>query len=524
MSTSHYRLFLMVRVGVSLQKDKTKKLKIYYTTDTHGFVMPTDYQDESYKQMGLANIISDVKKDENTLLIDGGDTIQGSPFSSYINTNVTYDKHPIAEILNIAGYDVVTLGNHEFNYGTSTLRNYINSLDATVLCANVKGFDRVDEYKIFTTKNGIKVGITGAVTDYINIWEKPEHLIGIEISDPLQSLLRIDKIFDEKLVDIKICIYHGGFEVDLETFRPLSKTKENIAYEISCQCGFDVLLTGHQHMSISGIDIKGTHAVQCAHNAKEYAFVQCVLGDKLTITSSLLPTSSVSYKPIVDYCLKYEQKVNSWLNVKIGSFDAPLIPTNHLLEAVEGSPIANFINQVQLDFTGADISSTALPNSFKGFNKEVSTREIVSTYVYSNTLKVFKISGLQLRQYLERSAEYFDIDSKGDITVSDSFLKPKVQHYNYDYFSGIYYTIDIRKPKGSRIISLTANGKEIEVDDYFNLVMNNYRASGSGEYDFIRDFQLHKEYSEEVTDLIIDYIKKNKKITVDKNKYCNVIH
>ena len=93
-----------------------KKLKIYFTSDLHGYVFPTDYRDDCEKNMGILKIINEYEKDGNTLIIDGGDTIQGSPFTNFLSSN-KFNVHPLAKIMNEGGYDYITLGNHDFNYG-----------------------------------------------------------------------------------------------------------------------------------------------------------------------------------------------------------------------------------------------------------------------------------------------------------------------------------------------------------------------------------------------------------------------
>ncbi len=109
--------------------------------------------------------------------------------------------------------------------------------------------------------------------------------------------------------------------------------------------------------------------------------------------------------------------------------------------ALYGSPIADFLNRIQLHFSGDLLSSVGLANEIAGFSSEVSTRDIIATYPYPNTLVVCEITGKQLKNVMERSAEYFAYDKEGNVCVSDSFLIPKVEHYNYDYYMGVDFMI-----------------------------------------------------------------------------------
>lgn len=503
-----------------------KNLKIYFTSDLHGYIYPTDYIDRSKKNIGLLNIINQFKKDGNTLIIDAGDTIQGSPFTNYLS-NSEFDVHPIATIFNEGGYDYITLGNHDFNYGYDYLKKYLCNLDAKCLCSNV--IDKTNElgilpYDIKTLENGLKVGIIGFTTDFINIWERAENLTNFTINDTISSIKPYYNELKDK-VDVLIGVYHGGFEYDLDSHKKLSETKENIAYKICNELQFDLLLTGHQHMEISNIDLHGTHIVQTPHNGSKFIELNLEFDNKKVqnITSKSVNVILDPNKNMYDKFLSLEEKVQKWLDTPVGFLDTELQPTSHLDMALNGSSLANFINQIQLSESNADISCTSFANVIKGFDKNVTVRDIMSTYPYSNTLVVFEVNRHYLKLALERCASYFDYNN-GDIIISDRFLKPKVEHYNYDYFSNINYTFDITKEVGERVISIVYNGKELDDNATLKLVMNNYRASGAGGYEFYTECKIVKEILMEMPDIIIDYFKNNKDVSVDKSKYLNVIN
>ena len=149
------------------------------------------------------------------------------------------------------------------------------------------------------------------------------------------------------------------------------------------------------------------------------------------------------------YLGEMHDEVSRWLDLPVGALDTALMPEDHLEMAVHGSLIANFFNQVQLDASGADLSATCLGNEVRGFDRAVSIRDVVATYIYPNTLATIRVNREILRKALERSAEYFDLDEDGKLRVSDSFLHPKEEHYNFDYISGIEAAIDISLRGGS---------------------------------------------------------------------------
>lgn len=504
-----------------------RKLKIYFTSDLHGYIYPTDYRDASKNNMnmGLLKLINSFNKDGNTLIIDGGDTIQGSPFTNYLSNN-EFEVHPLADIMNEGGYDYVTLGNHDFNYGYDYLKKYLNNLNGKCLCTNVDNKTRelsILPYDIKTMENGLKVGVMGFTTDFINRWERPSNLENFTISDTRSS---IEAVFEKARQDsdILIGVYHGGFEYDLESHKELSQTSENIAYKICRDFDFDILLTGHQHMALSGQEIHGTYIAQTPPNGTKFLELHLEVGENNSkhITSDLHTPAEAPKKSMYDKFMPLEEKVQKWLDTPVGHLDVDLQPTTHIDMAVNGSNLANFINQIQLEESGADISVTSFANSIKGFDKDVTVRDICSTYMFPNTLSILEIDGKTLKLALERCASYFD-NSTGEIKVSDLFLKPKVEHYNYDYFSGIEYTFDLTKELGNRVTSIKFKGQPVKYDDKLTLAMNNYRATGAGGYEFYTECEVVREVLKEMPDIIIDYFRNHSEVVVDKSKYITVI-
>ena len=500
-----------------------KTLKIYFTSDLHGYIFPTNYADTAEKDLGLLKISSNIIKDDNTLIIDGGDTIQGSAFMTYLSYNNTFDVHPLANLMNNIGYDYITLGNHDFNYGEDYLKSYLDNIDATCLCANVKHIPeelKVLPYDIKTMANGLKVGLIGFTTEFINTWEKEENLLNFQITKPYELVKDLTNTLKNQ-VDILIGIYHGGFEKDIHTGELLGKdTGENEAYKIAENLDFDLLLTGHQHMDISNHTINNTQIVQTLHNGQNFVEINITFDKTIKYNiRSKVPTGKVNAVP--NELLEIETNVQKWLDKPIGKLNTSLLPDSHLDMALNGSYLANFINQIQLDISGADISCTSFANDIKGFDSSVTVRDVVSTYVYPNTLTVLKVTGKVLRMALERCASYFDIVNN-EVIISDRFLKPKVEHYNYDYFSGIYYEFDITSELNNRVTKLEFNNMTVNDTDEFTLVMNNYRSSGAGGYEFYTECKIDKVIMIEMPEIIIDYLKNNSNIEVDTTKYYNI--
>lgn len=202
-----------------------------------------------------------------------------------------------------------------------------------------------------------------------------------------------------------------------------------------------------------------------------------------------------------------EHGAQDWLDQVVGHLPKPLLPDTPLRMAAEGSGLADLFNAVQLWATGAQLSASSLANDVAGLPQVVRRRDLLIAYPYTNTLSVLQITGAVLRQALERSAEYFTRNDDGTLRVSDCFLEPKVEHYNYDYYAGVSYAYDISQPVGQRVIRMTVAGKPVAPDDVFTICLNSYRASGTGGYDCYVGCPMVREIGTEMSDLILEYFK-----------------
>lgn len=502
-----------------------KILKIYFTSDIHGYVFPTDYRGTEECDIGLFKCVNQFHKDGNTLFIDGGDVLQGSPLCAFCHDSIG-EASQFAEIMNCCGYDYVTLGNHDFNYGMEYLNSYLDALKAKCVCQNAvyeNGEVRFP-FCIHVLENGLRIGVVGIVTDYVNVWERSEHLTGLKILNPMEAARDALRKLKSSNVDITVCVYHGGFERDLETGRVLSNTTENIAYRLCEELEFDILLTGHQHMSITGQMVSGTFIVQPPDWGKSAVSIEATVSNGQTnFKSEILPAGGACDPYLLKKFGSMELGAQGWLDVVVGHLDKPLLPSPPLIMAAEGSEIAAFFNEVQLAASGAELSATSLANETWGLPQMVKRRDVLIAYPYTNTLTVLRVTGKVLREALERSAEYFGLDEDGQLCVSETFLKPKVEHYNYDYFSGVDYIIDISKPHGKRVTTLLRRGKPVLDEDEFTICLNSYRASGTGGYPSYVGCPIVKEINTEISDLILGFFERNPSPRIESVKNFKVV-
>ena len=473
-------------------------MEIYYTSDTHSYVYPTDYVSREDKAAGYM-VLSSMFKDD-ALKIDGGDVLQGSPL---VRFEMKSGNSPLmaAKAFNAAGLDVFVPGNHDFDFGYEMLRSFTSSLDAEVVCANLHdemGFLKIKPYTVIE-KDGVKAFITGAVTDYVNVWDK-DKLGGLRITDSVNALKEVLKEKDAAAADFRICIYHGGFGNERGAIR------ENRADEI-IPLGFDYLLTGHQHQVIEPRTEGRTTVLQTGWRGEWAAELSLQIdgshSERMIRCSSSLPLSP-SMATFAAQCSEENEAVASLSDV-IGHVDGVLEDRGYVESALYGSSLADFICDIELKLTGADVAVAALANNFTSVGPDVTLSAVLASYPFTNTMVLLRMRAGDLREAMERSAEYIDIID-GVPAVSPSFAPGKNERYNFDLYRGLDYAFDYRKEKGSRVVRMERNGVDLlaNPDTLLLVAVNGYRATGSGGHVAYRRGELVRSFSEDMQDLMID--------------------
>lgn len=518
----------------------TIKLIILQTSDIHGHIYPKNYRSTEELHLGLAKLSSIIKEErtnhEHVLLIDNGDLIQGTPLTYYFSKEDKKKINPMIKILNELEYDAAVIGNHEFNYGREMLDQAVLDSSFPWLAANIISEETNEPFlgqpymiKIF---GQLKVAVLGVTTHYIPNWEDPLYIKGLRFEDALQTTKQwVAYIKERENPDVMIVSYHGGFERDLVTKEPTEPlTGENQAYAICHEVpDIDILLTGHQHRSIKG-ELNGVTIVQPSFNGQAIGKIELTLnkgndGDVLTKSTSLLTVENTETdQSIIDLVKQYEEETTEWLDIPIGEIDGNMEIEDVFQLRIKEHPLIELINKVQMDAAGVNISNTALfHNESPGLPKQITMKDIVANYIYPNTLKVIRITGHDIKLALEQSATYFELNEEGLITVNPHFSVPKPQHYNYDMWEGIEYTFDISQLPGERVTKLMYNGEQLKLDDEYEVVMNNYRAGGGGDYDMYKGKPIIKEITTDMTELLANYIVKHKTIKAEVNHNWEVI-
>lgn len=526
-----------------MTNEQTCTVTILETSDLHGALLPIQYANNQPTSFGLAKIATLINKERksggNVIYIDNGDLIQGTPLAYHHAKLNGEAPNPMIGCMNAIGCDAAVMGNHEFNYGLELLQKAVKESEFPWLSANIIDAKSGEPffgkpYRMIELPEGVRVAILGITTHYIPNWEKPEHIAGLHFEDALEAADKwVSRIRREEQPDIMVVSYHGGFERNMATGEPTEPlTGENEGYAI-CQNvkGIDVLLTGHQHRTIADCKINGVTIVQPGSQGTNLGKVQIHLIKReghwviTDASSELLSPEGVEADPaLLEIVAPHEKLTQEWLDRPIGKLLGDMRVTDHMGVRLKEHPLIEFINKVQMDLSGAPISNTALfDNIAPGFPPDITMRDIVSNYIYPNTLQVIRISGQDIKDALERSASYFDLYDGESVKVNPSFSEPKPQHYNYDMWEGIEYKLNISRPEGERVVLLQYQGQPLDLTAEYDVVMNNYRAGGGGNYMMFQKKPVVKDIPTDMAELLATYIMERGTIEASLNANWEVI-
>lgn len=505
------------------------KIKILATSDVHGYISPYRYSDKSLANQGLARLSGHIQRlrDENTLLIDNGDCLQGSPLNYYHSLFEKEALHPMAKAMNALGYDYYNLGNHDFNFGLTMLHHYMDALTPQCLTGNIYENQKPlgKSYTIHHFDDTHCIALIGVTTQHVPVWEQPKNIEGILFENAFDYVKKtVSWIQQNEKVDGIVVVYHGGYEKDLETGKETELlTGENLAWKMCNEIdGIDLLISGHQHRSFASI-CNNTHTTQTACNGQEMAYIEWDL-DKHEIKTEILKADQPIDENLMQLIQTEENKTQQWLDEPLGRLkEGDLLVQDEFDARLHKHPVISFINQVQLSFASkAVLSAQALFNNAVGFNQEITMRDLVSTYVYPNTLMCLEMDGKTLKLFLEKCAEYFDVID-GKIGINPAYCSPKPQHYNYDMVDGLDYTIKVSNPIGNRIIKMIYQGKEVQEDDRLVMVMSNYRAGGGGDFDMLKACKVVQDIQKDMVECLAEYIRNHPVLEIKHENNIEVI-
>ncbi|HEM6088180.1 TPA: bifunctional 2',3'-cyclic-nucleotide 2'-phosphodiesterase/3'-nucleotidase [Streptococcus suis] len=494
-------------------------VRILATTDLHTNLVNYDYyQDKPVETLGLAKtavLIEDAKAENpNVILVDNGDTIQGTPLGNYkslIDPIEEGEQHPMYTALDTLGFDAGTLGNHEFNYGLDYLRKVITTAGMPLLNANVldpttkdflyQPYTIID--KTFTDTTGkavsLKVGITGIVPPQILNWDKAYLEGKVIVRDAVEAVRDIVPVIRENGADIVLVLSHSGIGDD-----QYEVGEENVGYQIASLAGVDAVITGHSHAEFpgtaekpsfyakyTGVDdtngkINGTPVTMAGKYGDHLGVIDLNLtytDGKWATTSSkaairkIDTKSSVADSRIIDLAKEAHTETINYVRQQVGETTAPI---NSFFALVQDDPSVQIVNNAQIWYAkqqlagtpeaGLPILSAAAP--FKAGTRgdataytdipagPIAIKNVADLYLYDNVVAILKINGAQLKEWLEMSAGQFNqVDPSS--TEPQNLVNTDYRTYNFDVIDGVTYQYDITQPnkydRSGKLVNETAS-------------------------------------------------------------------
>ena len=512
---------------------------ILSTTDMHGRVFPIDYYTNKYDNVGIAKVATLVKEarknDPGLLLVDSGDTIQGTPLEYFHNKRNNTPPDPMMLAMNALHYDSMTVGNHEYNFGLKVLEKARSEAKFPWLSANTynKG-TATTHYQPYIVKevNGVRVGVLGLTTPGIPNWENAPNYEGLEFHETVSEAKKWVGILREKeKVDIVAIAMHMGIEEDLRTgtTSPSQVANENAAIAIARGVpGVDVILMGHTHRDVPSLVVNGVLLTQANRWASHVARADIYLeknGDgRWHVIAKSSRTIAVTEKTALDPEIAqlgqpYDKETQDWLSRTIGESPEEITSQDCRFR---DTAIIDLIQRVQLEAGKADVSMAACFNPQARIPKgPVTVRDIAGLYEYENTLVTLELTGKQLQDALQHSARYFREYQPGKSVAE--LVDQRIPGYNFDMAEGVAYDLDLTKPFGQRVQNLKFKGQPLSPTQKFRVVTNNYRVNGGGGFTMFKDAPVVYRSSEEVRELIIDWVERNKTIPTQASNNWRII-
>lgn len=554
-------IFLIGVVGCKPTTNETPQtvtLKIIATTDVHGALFPYDFVYDKEAKTSLAQVLTFVKqqrenKDQEVILLDNGDLLQGQPVVYYYNFEAVDKPHICAEVMNYMKYDAASVGNHDIETGHPVYDKIVKEFNFPWLSANTINTSTNQPYfKPYTIINrkGIKIAILGLTTPSIPNWLPEKIWEGMVFEDMVETAGKWMKIIKEKeKPEIIIGLFHSGVDYTYGGRTAKTPKNENASRLVPERvAGFDVVFAGHDHqeynLEVKDPQGKGVILLDSLSSARAAAVATITLNYdaatkswKKEIKGKIIDIAN--YQPDQEFVNTFKnavEEVKKYVSQKIGIFTETISSRDSMFG---DSAFADLIHRVQLEITGADVSFTA-PLSFSAAIKkgDVFARDMFKLYQYENLLYTMEMTGAEIKDYLEYSYSrwfntmkneddhllYFKRDENGNLKRSERYGTCELEYpyYNFDSAAGIIYEVDVSKPVGERIsIKSMADGTAFALEKKYKVAINSYRGSGGGGHLVIGAGISKEELSKRILNsttkdlryFMMKWIEKNKTIT-----------
>lgn len=478
-------------------------LNIIETSDVHGSYFPYDFITRKPQNGSLARLSSLVNERRSQykdafMLVDNGDILQGQPIAYYYNYIDTKTEHVCASMLNYLRYDLGNMGNHDVEPGHAVYDRWVSQCKFPILGANIidtkTNKPYLPPYKILE-REGVKVAVLGMITPAIPSWLPEQLWSGLRFDNMETTARHWVKIIKEKeKPDVIIGLFHAGPEGN-RLGDAIENGSEIVARNVP---GFDVVFMGHDHqrhcrkvVNAAGDSVLITgpsNAARCVSDVtikvvkkngklvKKEVLGQITELDAYPVDKAFMKTFDPQYRATLDFVSRKIGRMSSTISSK-DAFFGP-------------SAFIDLLHQLQMDLTGAEISFCA-PLSPTAEIKEgdIYVSDMFNLYRYENMLYTMKLSGKEIKGFLEMSYALWtnQMKSASDhlLLLDDSksgFGRFKNPTFNFDSAAGIIYTVDVTKPEGSRVdIKSMADGTPFQMDKVYKVAINSYRGNGGGD-------------------------------------------
>jgi len=502
------------------------RVTLLHTTDLHGALTGYDYLADRPAARGLTRIATLIKRARAdgvpSLLVDAGDCIQGGGIEAMYQHGDRSKSDPMIAAMNAIGYDCMTVGNHEFNFGVEVLRKAEGSARFPFLGANILRDD--NGLAAFNTSfvkvvNGVRVGIVGITTPAIPFWEDSTNYAGLHFGSPVYvAQLEVARLRQKERCDVVVILAHTGLERDVQSQPEKASDDtpdENWGYRLAHDVpGVDIVILGHTHVVVPSTEIYGVLVTQAGKWGEDLGridltFSRASAGDSWKLmrrTAQIIAVTDTTREDpeISALAAPWHEETQRWLSRVVGKASRELTSPHGRFAP---SAIWELVQRAQLDASGADVSLASLFNpEAKIAAGTVTVRDVVRVYPYDNTLGVVTLTGAELRETLEESAGYF---RTYDYAADRPLTAGGRAGFNYDAAYGVNYDIDLTRPPGDRIQNLLFHGQPLAADQMLKVAVNNYRLNGGGGFGAVRRAPRVWRSDREVQDLLADWIGKS---------------
>jgi 2',3'-cyclic-nucleotide 2'-phosphodiesterase/3'-nucleotidase len=551
MGQSRHARLLLLFLAAGLAYSQQTTITVLATTDMHGNLFPVDYLTDKPAARGLAKVATLIRAAEaenpNHLLIDCGDTIQGTPleyaYQDLVRTGLgplglkpatPLEHDPMMLAMNLLGYDAMAVGNHEFNFGLKNLNRARSDAHFPWLSANTAvapgGKERPFDAHVVKTVGGVKVAIIGITTPAIPTWEKPENIGSYRFLAPVDALkMAVAALRATEHPDLIVVAAHTGLGRDLDTGRP-ENPEENATYAMAVGVpDVDAIVFGHSHSQLEGRSVGKVLLVQPKNWAISLARLDFTMERKpgggwsvVKKTSRLIPVTAATAaaEDILAIGKPYQELAERYLDTPVAASPVPL---SAALGRVEDTAIVDAVQEVQLYYSKADVSFAALFNpAVRVPQGQATVRQIAALYPYDNDLYAVEGDGKMVKDALENAARFY-LSCEGARCSQLPLTDRSVAGFNYDMAQGVEYEIDLTRPVGDRIRNLRWHGAPLAPDQKLRIAVNNYRAAGSAGYSMFARAKVVWRGQEEIRDMIVRYYTDKKKLSAAVDNHWRLI-